>query len=134
MVHSTTFRSATSFIHFSRLQSTRCRCCCARLAACLSCGFVMVFFARCTALGCYKNSRQTLACHCCCISHRKCVAPYTAPWQALAGNSVVPPPLPLTASSSAPVWTGLPNQLCFIWPQALLPFLLRTNPSAQFPI
>ncbi len=38
IAHSTSLRSATSFIHFSRLQSTRCRCCCARLAACLGCG------------------------------------------------------------------------------------------------
>ena len=36
-------RYAPSFIHFSSVQSTRCICSCARLAACPGCGFVMVF-------------------------------------------------------------------------------------------
>ncbi len=43
--HYIPFRSTTSFIHFSSVQSTRCLCCCARLAACPGCGFVMVFVA-----------------------------------------------------------------------------------------
>ena len=70
-VHSTPFHSLRhSFISVGSSQPAAHNLAC--LAACLGCGFVIVFVAKHSALTNNKNIFQTLASHCCCLSQFHC--------------------------------------------------------------
>ena len=63
-LHSTSLRHSFISVGSSPPAAHNLAC----LAACPGCGFVMVFEANHKCLALYKNTFQTLASHCCCLS------------------------------------------------------------------
>ena len=71
LVHSTSLHSLRhAFISVGSSPPAAYNLAC--LAACLGCGFVIVFVAKHIALTNNKNTYQTLASHCCCLSQLHC--------------------------------------------------------------